>query len=159
MEIFLVHSRLPPNAGLASDLQGSLLLRSSFSAGVHVLPAPPGREHYANSLGTCSHGSKITEERRLENANPPCHSAAKIYGGFHHLLWGQEGKRKPISRRKSPRGLQLHGGLFQWSTFGSQQVLPAFWRSVKLVAGAQAALTAPVSTAFLPNSVPKREAS
>lgn len=59
-KIFPVHSRLPPNAGLASDLKGSLLLRSSFSTSIHLLPAPPGTEH---SLETCSYGSKITEER------------------------------------------------------------------------------------------------
>lgn len=55
-----VHSRLPPNAGLASDLKDLLLLRSSFSTSVHLLLAPPGTEH---SLETCSYGSKITEER------------------------------------------------------------------------------------------------
>lgn len=92
-----VRSRLPPNADVASDLNGSLLLRSSFSTSVHLLPAPPGTEH---RLETCSYGSKITEEQW-----PSLHWTVKIYGGFHRLLWRQEGQWKAISRRKSPRGL------------------------------------------------------
>lgn len=140
-----VHSRLPPNAGLASDLKGSLLLRSSFSTSVHLLPVPPGTEH---RLETCSYGSKITEERW-----PSLHWTVKIYGGFHRLLWRQEGQWKAISRRKSPRGLAPLRA-FPVEYFGSLQVLPAFW---KLAADAQAVLNAPVSTVFLPNILPKRK--
>ncbi|EGW05935.1 hypothetical protein I79_005801 [Cricetulus griseus] len=51
------------DAALASDLKVSLLLRSSFSTGIHLLPAPPGTQHCTNSLDTCSYGSEITEEQ------------------------------------------------------------------------------------------------
>lgn len=108
---------LPPSAGLASDLKEALLLRSSFSAAVHLLPAPPGTECYANSLET--HSCPLKSQRSSDGGtDSPRHSAVRVYGGSHHLLWGLEGKWKPKSRRKSPRGLQPTGGFFQWRTFG-----------------------------------------
>lgn len=122
MKILLVHSGLPLSAGLLSGLKG-------FSTGVCLLPAAPGTEHYASSLGTCSCASRITEEQW--QGQPSHHSAVRIHGGSHHLLWGQDRKWNPNVGRES-HDLQHHRGLFQCSsTLGSQQVLPAFWHMVR----------------------------
>lgn len=122
MKILLVHSRLSLSAGLLSGLKG-------FSTGVCLLPAAPGTEHYASSLEMCSCASRITEEQW--RGQPSHHSAVRIHGGSHHLLWGQDRKWNPNVGRES-HDLQHHRGLFQCSSIlGSQQVLPAFWHTVR----------------------------
>lgn len=112
MKILLVHSGLPPSAGLVSGLKG-------FSTGVCLLPAAPGTEHYASSLETCSCASRITP---LSSEDPQWLSSS---------LTGTGQEMKPECRKRVP-WLTAPQRLFQCcSTLGSQQVLPAFWHTVR----------------------------
>lgn len=92
MKILLVHSGLPPSAGLVSGLKG-------FSTGVRLLPAAPGTEHYASSLETCSCASRI-RGAVMGPTLPPLSSEDPQWLSSSLMVTGRE--MKPECRKRVP---------------------------------------------------------